>query len=66
MAAAVIAVSILDIVGLLVAAGLGVAVTSPVLVLLPAAGLPIGMLLLVAVTVLMAVRRRRETRESAG
>ena len=66
MAAAVIGVSILDILGLLVAAMFGVTNTSPVLALLPAAGLPIGMILLVAVTILMAVRRRRDERESAG
>ena len=66
MAAAVIGISVLDIVGLLIAAAFGVTNTSPVLALLPAAGLPIGMLLLVAVTILMAIRRRREQRESAG
>jgi hypothetical protein len=61
MAAGIVGISVLDIIGLLVAAALGAPNTSAFFALLPAAGLPIAMLLLLAATILMAVRRRRES-----
>ncbi len=60
MIVAILALSILDLVGVLIAAAAGVTDLWPILRILPLLGLPIAMLLILVLLVINARRRSRE------
>ena len=65
MIVAVLAIAILDLLGVLIAAAAGVKSLWPVLGALPLVGLPLGMLLIIALLIVSARRRSRETQTLA-
>ncbi|TXN30884.1 hypothetical protein [Lacisediminihabitans profunda] len=62
MIVTVIAVAILDLIGVLIAAAAGAKSIWPIFGVLPLIGLPLGILLIVALTVISARRRSAEAR----
>lgn len=62
MIVAVIAVAIVDLIGVLIAAAAGAKAILPIFGVLPLIGLPLGIVLIVALTVISARRRSAEAR----
>jgi cyanate permease len=62
MIVAVIAVAIIDLIGVLIAAAAGAASIWPIFGVLPLIALPLGILLILALTVISARRRSAEAR----